>query len=78
MTDVAWVNTFIQGGAVVVLTYVVFAFVRGDIISRIVFDRVLQMYEKQLAQLAEQYLQRLDKMLDLRKRERERGERDSE
>lgn len=53
-------------GTIGVLVFLVVAFVRGDIITRAVFDRVLQMYEQQLAKMTTLFLERLDQAIERR------------
>lgn len=51
-------------GTVGALLLLVVAFMRGDIIPKSVFDRVLQMYERQLQILTEKFMERLDKVIE--------------
>lgn len=51
-------------GVVGVMTLIVVAFLRGDIITKTVFDRVLALYEKQLERMTEQFIDRLDKIIE--------------
>lgn len=53
-------------GVVGVLSLIVLAFVRGEIITKTVFDRVLSLYEKQLERMTEQFIERLDKIIERR------------
>lgn len=49
-------------GVVGVMTLIIVAFLRGEIITKTVFDRVLALYEKQLERMTEQFIDRLDKI----------------
>lgn len=51
-------------GTVGALVLMVVAFLRGDIITKSVFDRVLLMYEKQLEKMTEIFFERLNQAID--------------
>lgn len=50
-------------GVVGLLGFMVLAFYRGDLIARALLDRILGLYEKQLAELSEQILKRLEEVV---------------
>lgn len=50
-------------GVVGLLGFMVLAFYRGDLIARTLLDRILGLYEKQLAELSEQILKRLEEVV---------------
>lgn len=50
-------------GVIGLLGFMVTAFYRGDLIARAVLDRILALYEKQLAELSEQILKRLEEVI---------------
>jgi hypothetical protein len=50
-------------GVVGLLGFMVMAFYRGDLIARSLLDRILAVYEKQLAELSERILRRLEEAL---------------
>lgn len=50
-------------GVVGLLTFMVLAFYRGDLIARNLLDRILSLYEEQLADLTERILDRLDQVV---------------
>lgn len=50
-------------GVVGLLGFMVLAFYRGDLIARSLLDRILALYEKQLAELSERILQRLEEVV---------------
>jgi len=54
-------------GTVGVLIFMVIAFYRGDIIPKTVLDRILAVYEKQMNELTNKILDKLDKALGLKK-----------
>ena len=47
-------------GVVGLLGFMVVAFYRGDLIAKTVLDRILAVYEKQLAEMTERILERLE------------------
>ena len=51
-------------GVMGILGFLVIAFYRGDLISKVVLDRILEVYEKQLAAMTERILKRLDDALE--------------
>ncbi len=50
-------------GVVGLLAFMVVAFYRGDLIARSLLDRILNLYEQQLAELSERILKRLEEVL---------------
>ena len=54
------VNAF---GVVGLLTFMVMAFYRGDLIARSLLDRILSLYEEQIAELSERILRRLEEVV---------------
>jgi hypothetical protein len=54
------INAF---GVVGLLTFMVFAFYRGDLVARSLLDRILALYEQQLGELSERILQRLEDVI---------------
>lgn len=50
-------------GVVGLLAFMVIAFYRGDLVARSLLDRILSLYEQQLAELSERVLERLDRAL---------------
>ncbi|MBX3047691.1 MAG: hypothetical protein KIT46_08335 [Anaerolineales bacterium] len=50
-------------GVVGLLGFMVMAFYRGDLIARSLLDRILALYEKQLAELSERILKRLEEVV---------------
>lgn len=50
-------------GVVGLLGFMVLAFYRGDLVARSLLDRILALYEKQLAELSERILQRLEEVV---------------
>jgi hypothetical protein len=50
-------------GVVGLLGFMVMAFYRGDLIARSLLDRILAVYEKQLADLSEQILVKLEEVI---------------
>ena len=50
-------------GVIGLLGFMVTAFYRGDLIARDVLDRILALYEKQLVELSEQILNRLEEVI---------------
>ncbi len=50
-------------GVIGLLGFMVVAFYRGDLIARSVLDRILALYEQQLAELSEQILKRLEEVI---------------
>ena len=59
-------------GVVGLLGFMVIAFYRGDLIARSLLDRILQLYEKQLTELSDRILQRLDAVIGEQKRMKEK------
>ena len=59
-------------GVVGLLGFMVMAFYRGDLIARSLLDRILQLYEKQLTELSDRILQRLDAAIGEKKRMKEK------
>ncbi len=51
-------------GVVGILGFLVIAFYRGDLISKVVLDRILKVYETQLANMTERIMKRLDDALE--------------
>lgn len=49
-------------GVVGLLGFMVLAFYRGDLVARNLLDRILALYEKQLTQLSERILKRLEEV----------------
>jgi hypothetical protein len=49
-------------GVVGLLGFMVLAFYRGDLVARSLLDRILALYEKQLAELSERILRRLEEV----------------
>lgn len=47
-------------GVVGILGFLVVAFYRGDLVAKTMLDRILAVYEKQLADLTERILERLE------------------
>jgi hypothetical protein len=54
------INAF---GVVGLLTFMVLAFYRGDLVARSLLDRILALYEQQLGDLSERILQRLEDVI---------------
>ncbi len=50
-------------GVVGLLGFMVIAFYRGDLVARTLLDRILALYEKQLSELSERILQRLEEVV---------------
>ena len=50
-------------GVIGLLGFMVVAFYRGDLIARSLLDRILALYEQQLAELSEQILKRLEEVI---------------
>lgn len=50
-------------GVVGLLGFMVLAFYRGDLVARSLLDRILALYEKQLAELSERILKRLEEVV---------------
>lgn len=50
-------------GVVGLLGFMVAAFYRGDLIARTLLDRILALYEKQLTELSERILERLEELV---------------
>ena len=50
-------------GVVGLLGFMVLAFYRGDLIARSLLDRILALYEKQLTELSERILKRLEEVI---------------
>lgn len=50
-------------GVIGVLGFMVIAFYRGDLVAKSVLDRILAVYEKQLAEMTERILKRLEEVL---------------
>ena len=50
-------------GVIGLLGFMVTAFYRGDLIARSLLDRILALYEKQLVELSEQILKRLEEVI---------------
>ena len=59
-------------GVVGLLGFMVMAFYRGDLIARSLLDRILQLYEKQLTELSDCILQRLDAVIGEQKKMKEK------
>ena len=59
-------------GVVGLLGFMVMAFYRGDLIARSLLDRILQLYEKQLTELSDRILQRLDAVIGEQKKMKEK------
>jgi len=59
-------------GVVGLLGFMVIAFYRGDLIARSLLDRILQLYEKQLTELSDRILQRLDAVIGEQKKMKEK------
>ena len=53
-------------GVVGLLGFMVLAFYRGDLVARSLLDRILALYEKQLAELSERILKRLEEVVKSR------------
>lgn len=51
-------------GVVGILGFMVMAFYRGDLIARSLLDRILAVYEKQLAELSERILVKLEEVME--------------
>lgn len=47
-------------GVVGILGFMVVAFYRGDLVAKTMLDRILAIYEQQLADMTERILERLD------------------
>ncbi len=54
---------FEAGGNIALLGFMVLSFYRGDVIAKSVLDRILAVYEQQLAEMTERILERLDTAL---------------
>jgi len=50
-------------GVVGLLGFMVLAFYRGDLIARSLLDRILALYEQQIAELSERILKRLEEVV---------------
>ncbi|MCW5876890.1 MAG: hypothetical protein KIS85_08410 [Anaerolineales bacterium] len=50
-------------GVIGLLGFMVIAFYRGDLVARSLLDRILALYEKQLAELSERILKRLEEVV---------------
>lgn len=50
-------------GVIGLLGFMVTAFYRGDLIARSLLDRILALYERQLAELSRQILERLEEVI---------------
>lgn len=50
-------------GVIGLLGFMVMAFYRGDLVARSLLDRILALYEKQLAELSERILKRLEEVV---------------
>lgn len=50
-------------GVVGILGFMVIAFYRGDLVAKSMLDRILAVYEQQLAAMTERILERLDNAL---------------
>ena len=50
-------------GVIGLLGFMVTAFYRGDLIARSLLDRILALYEKQLVELSEQILKKLEEVI---------------
>lgn len=50
-------------GVIGLLGFMVMAFYRGDLVARSLLDRILALYEKQLVELGERVLQRLEEVV---------------
>lgn len=50
-------------GVIGLLAFMVAAFYRGDLIARSLLDRILALYEMQLAELSERILRRLEEVI---------------
>jgi hypothetical protein len=50
-------------GVIGLLTFMVFAFYRGDLVARNLLDRILAVYEDKLSELTERILDRLDHLV---------------
>ncbi len=50
-------------GVIGLLGFMVMAFYRGDLVARNLLDRILALYEKQLAELSERILKRLEEVV---------------
>ncbi|UYN91865.1 MAG: hypothetical protein KIT70_10970 [Anaerolineales bacterium] len=50
-------------GVVGLLTFMVVAFYRGDLIARSLLDRILNLYEEQLGELSQRILARLEEVM---------------
>ena len=50
-------------GVVGLLTFMVFAFYRGDLIARSLLDKILGLYEDKLSELTERILDRFDQLV---------------
>lgn len=57
-------------GVVGLLGFMVVAFYRGDLIAKALLDRILSVYEKQIAEMTERILERLEVALTERKTRR--------
>ena len=53
------INAF---GIVGVLAFMLLAFYRGELIPKVILDRILAIYEKQLQEMAERILTRIDEI----------------
>lgn len=60
-------------GVVGLLGFMALAFYRGDIVARSLLDRILALYEKQLAELSERILKRLEEVAQKGERRRDKG-----
>lgn len=50
-------------GVIGLLGFMVTAFYRGDLIARSLLDRILALYERQLTELSEHILERLEEVI---------------
>lgn len=50
-------------GVIGLLGFMVVAFYRGDLIARSLLDRILALYQQQLAELSERILKRLEEVI---------------
>jgi hypothetical protein len=60
-------NAFLEAinalGVIGLLTFMVLAFYRGDLVARNLLDRILALYEDKLSELTERILDRLDQQV---------------
>ena len=50
-------------GVVGLLIFIVMAFYRGDLISKVILDRILQVYECQMQEMTERIMKRLEEVV---------------